>query len=79
MALNRLASLKGRLQRDQDLRRFYAETVQNYIENGYARQVPVESIPGMLSGTCHTTQSSIHAKVKCTLYLIVLLKPKACC
>ena len=46
MALNRLVSLKRQLQRDQDLRRSYVETVQNYIENGCAREVPVESIPG---------------------------------
>jgi len=46
MALNRMASLKRRLQRDQDLRRSYVETVQNYSENGYAREVPVERIPG---------------------------------
>ena len=28
------------------LRRSYVDTVQSYIENGYAREVPVESIPG---------------------------------
>ena len=58
MAFNRLASLKRRLQRDQDLRRSYVETVQNYIENDYAREVPVESIP------CDVVWYLLHNAVK---------------
>jgi len=60
MTFNRLVSLKRRLQRDQDdlvtiLRLQYDDLTlatillgnsASYIENGYAREVPVESIPG---------------------------------
>ena len=40
MAVKRLDLLKRRLQKDEDLKRRYKETVEEYISHGHARKVP---------------------------------------
>ena len=44
IAQKRLASLKARLQRDDSLKTAYSQTIDTYLKNGCARQVPSNDI-----------------------------------
>ena len=44
IAQKRLASLKARLQRDDSLKTTFSQTIDSYLKNDYARQVPTDKI-----------------------------------